>query len=200
LEQVSMTSWAQDFTRHLQDLTKAPLDLVGHSTGGLIAALMLAEAPDLFHRAVLLDPVGARGIHFDPSMHQAFAAMKASRELTAQVIGSTIHGLDSESAYFKEIVVPDAFRAVQDVGPWVLQALDSLDVRNKMSAIRSEVLVLHGELDRLLPKEDSEELAQLIPQGRFEELMGCGHCGNVEKPQLWVQKMTSFLGAHNTRV
>lgn len=193
-EQVSMQAWARDFVGFLRSLAKGPMDLVGHSTGGLIAALMMAEASDFFHRGVLLDPVGARGIRFDPSMHQAFAAMKASRELTAQVIGSTIHGLNPRSAFFEEVLVPDAFLAVQNVGAWVLQALDSLDVRGQMSKVQSEVLVLHGEFDQLLPRADSEELAKLIARARFEELEGCGHCGNVENPQLWVKKLVQFLG------
>ncbi|MEI7972752.1 MAG: alpha/beta hydrolase [Bdellovibrio sp.] len=194
LEQVSMQAWARDFMGFLRQLGKAPMDLVGHSTGGLIAALMLGEAPDFFHRGIFLDSVGAKGIRFDSSMHQVFAAMKSSRELTAQVLGSTIHDLSPASTFFEEVLVPDAFLAVQNVGPWVLQALDQLDVRDQMARIQAEVLVLHGEHDNLLPRADSEELARLIPRARFEELKGCGHCGNIENPKLWVQKLVEFLG------
>ena len=193
LQEVNMFRWAENFCSVLEQTATAPMDLVGHSTGGLVAALMLAHRPDLFHRAVLLDPVGATGVHFEESMHGAFAAMKSDRELTATVIGSTIYGNKPESLFFQNSIVPDAFHAVGSVGAWVLQALDGLDIRNQLKTVSSPVLVLHGEHDALLPVADSEALAALLPQGQFEIFAGAGHCANVELPKNLVEKMRSFL-------
>lgn len=52
----SIALMAQDVTRLLDsELIRAPVDLVGHSLGGLLACQVAAERPDLVHRLVLED-------------------------------------------------------------------------------------------------------------------------------------------------
>lgn len=191
--EVDMFTFARDYISLVRSLNKGPFHLVGHSTGGLIAALMLALEPSLFQKAVLLDPVGARGVQFQPAMIAAFEQMKSDRNLTASVIGATIRGNDPESRFFREIIVEDAFRAVQSVGHLVLKALDGLDVRKEVAKIPHPVLVLHGEYDQLLPLEHSQELAELIPLGQFQTLANCGHCANTENPEQFVKIAREFL-------
>ncbi len=192
-DEVTMKNFANDFVQMVRSMDLAPINLVGHSTGGLIAAMMLAEAPELFNKAFLLDPVGAEGVKFDSAMIQAFDAMKVDKNLTGVVIGSTILNNNPESSFFKEIIVEDAFKSVKAVGHLVLQALDGLDVRDSLKSVKNSVMVVHGDQHVLLPKEASEKLAGLFPNGRFETLPGCGHCGNVENPDLVVKKFSEFL-------
>jgi pimeloyl-ACP methyl ester carboxylesterase len=188
-----MQLFAADFISQIRALNRGPMHVVGHSTGGLIAALMLAQAPELFKKAVLLDPVGAQGITFDRSMIKAFEQMKIDRNLTGVVIGSTIHNNDSQSDFFNQVIVEDAFLAVKSVGHWVLEALDGLDVRAKLADVKHPVLVLHGEYDKLLPLADSQALAALFPNGKFAILPDQGHCANVENPEKFVDEVRRFL-------
>ena len=184
---------ANDYIQLVKGLNLAPINLVGHSTGGLIAALMMAKAPQLFKKAVLLDPVGARGVKFDDAMTGAFEAMKADKNLTATVMNSTIYQNDQESDFFKQVVVEDAFHAVKTVGAWVLKNLDGLDVRKEVSQIQNQVLVLHGEHDVLLSMKDSQELASLMTNARFETIAGQGHCTNAENPAKFAEISGNFL-------
>lgn len=192
VEEVNMWTFAKDFIGLVKDLGLSKVNLVGHSTGGLIVALMAALEPVLFDRVLLLDPVGARGVKFEDSMTAAFESMKQDKALTAAVIGSTILNNDPESAFFKEIIVEDAFKAVKNVGAWVLQALDGFDVTSDVQKVSNKTLVLHGEQDVLLPVGDSQELAKLM-NGEFRILKGCGHCGNVENPSQFVEVAHNFL-------
>ncbi len=194
-DEVTMKNFANDFVQMVRSMNLGPIDLVGHSTGGLIAAMMLAEAPELFNKAFLLDPVGAEGVKFDSAMIQAFEAMKLDKNLTSVVIGSTILNNNPDSPFFKEIIVEDAFKSVKAVGHLVLKALDGLDIRDSLKKVKTPVMVVHGEQDVLLPKEASEKLAALFTNGHFETLPGCGHCGNIEKPDLFITKMSQFLYA-----
>jgi 3-oxoadipate enol-lactonase len=195
--EINMHTFAADFCDLAEklgsDSENLPMNLVGHSTGGLIAALMLARKPQLFSAALLLDPVGARGVKFESSMDDAFVAMKTDLNLTAAVMASTIYKNDAENIWFKNKIVPDAFQAVKTVGAGVLKALNGLDVREQVKSIRHPVLVLHGEHDQLLPIADSKELAELIPNGRFEMVAGQGHCTNLENPKLMGQILQRFL-------
>ncbi|MEN0058963.1 MAG: alpha/beta hydrolase [Bdellovibrio sp.] len=193
LSEVDMHLFAEDFIAVLKKLNRGPVHVVGHSTGGLIAALMMARAPELFAKGVLLDPVGAQGVTFDRSMIAAFQQMKEDKNLTAVVIGSTIHNNNPESEFFKNVIVEDAFHAVKTVGHWVLESLDGFDCRADVAKIKSGVLVLHGEHDNLLPRAASEALAKLIPNGKFKVVEGQGHCSNVEAPEKFVNIASEFL-------
>lgn len=194
-DEVTMQNFANDFIQLIRSLKLPPINLVGHSTGGLIAAMMLTTAPELFNKAFLLDPVGAEGVKFDTAMIQAFEAMKLDKNLTAAVIGSTILNNNAESSFFKDIIVEDAFKGVKAVGHLVLKALDGLDVRESLKKVTQPVLVMFGEKDVLLSNVEAEKMSKLFRNGKFETLEGCGHCGNVENPPLFVKKFSEFLYA-----
>lgn len=191
--EVTMQNFADDFISLIRSLSIAPVNIVGHSTGGIIAAMMLASAPELFNKAYLLDPVGAEGVKFDSAMIQAFDGMKQDKDLTSMIIGSTIHNNNAASPFFKDVLVEDAFKAVKAVGHLVLKALDGLDIRESLKSVQNLVKVVHGEHDVLLSKEESEKLAKLFRNGQFETLPGCGHCANIENPKLFIQSMNQFL-------
>lgn len=194
LEDVNLLSFAKDFNA----LLKAEHfngGVVGHSTGGLIAALMLAESPELFKGGFALDPVGAKGVTFDPAMTQAFEAMKADQGLTAAVIGSTIKGLNPEDEFFKNTIVPDAYLAVKQVGDLVLRAISGLNVEAQIKSVSQPLWVTHGQEDVLLPKADSVAMAALCAQGSFFEIPGAGHCLNYENPELLAEWLDKWLKA-----
>ncbi|MFN7453568.1 MAG: alpha/beta fold hydrolase [Pseudobdellovibrionaceae bacterium] len=191
--EVSINRLAQDYLDLLTHLGLQKVNVVGHSTGGLIAAAMAAKSPTTIQKMVLLDPVGAKGVTFDPSMTEAFEQMKTNKELVGLVIGSTIHQNNPNTDFFKQVVVEDAFHAVQTVGLRILKALDGLDLTAQISGINVPCLVLHGEFDQLLPVADSQALAKLQKQGQFEVFQGMGHCGNVENPSRFVERVNQFL-------
>lgn len=168
-------------------------NLVGHSTGGILAAEILAQRPDLFNKAFLLDPVGAEGVKFDDSMIQAFEAMKVDRGMVTAVMNATIYKNDPKSDFFNQIVVEDAFRSVKSVGHWILKALDGLDLRKSVRNIQNPVMVVHGEFDNILPLEEARKLSELMPNSRFQKIADHGHCWNAENPQTFAKTLNLFL-------
>lgn len=183
---------ADDYIRKLKALDAGKVDIVAHSTGGLIALYAILKAPELFGRAVLLDPVGVKGVQFDQNALDGFTQMSQNREVCAAVMSATIHGNDPTSALFQRIV--DDTMGIANMN-WlgVPQALRDIDLTKQVEKIENKVLVLHGELDPILPIEASRDLANLLPNGEFRLLNGQGHSTNVENPELFVQIVNDFL-------
>jgi len=179
---VDMRQFAREFNEILKT-EKFYGGVVGHSTGGLIAGLMISYAPEIFKGGFALDPVGVNGVTFDESMTKAFEAMKTDKALTATVIGSTIKDVDVNHPFFTDVIVEDAYLAVQQVGDLVLRALAGFNAEAEFSKIEKPYWVVHGQEDTLLPIEDSKKMAQLTKKGHFLEVPGAGHCLNYENPK-----------------
>jgi pimeloyl-ACP methyl ester carboxylesterase len=198
-QEISVELFAKDFVELLKsfDHLKAPIQLVGHSTGGLVALLMILEEPQLFSRAVLLDPVGAKGIAFNPAfdeaMAKAFEAMKDSREVTAQVLGSTILNCDYSDDFFDWVIVEDGFRAAQKTGGWVVKSLYGVDYSEKLKGVQQPIQILHGSEDQILPMADSQALTELLPNSKFQVLESTGHCLNIENPERLAKVLREHL-------
>jgi pimeloyl-ACP methyl ester carboxylesterase len=189
---LGMDVLARDYVELLRRLRIARADVIGHSTGGLIALLAMAQAPELFRAAVLLDPVPPTGARLSPELLAAMAQMSRDRELCATIMGGAIRGNDPNSPLFRRIV-DDAFGVHPLIWQGVPRALDGIDFRTEAAGVRRPVLVLHGEHDPILPIAESEALAKILPQGRFERLAGQGHSCNVENPARFVEAVDRFL-------
>lgn len=155
--------------------------LVGHSAGGLISSLMMSLRPDLFCGAVLIDPVGPKGISFPDEILEKYFQMANDRDLAAQIIGLTIHGNDFGSQFFKDVIVEDTVRALRNVGTKTLLALRDYDSVKKIK-VDQPVLIFHGAHDWVLEEHHAKGLQGLMPNSEFVKLADHGHCLNMENP------------------
>ena len=64
-----------------------------------------------------------------------------------------------------------------------LQAVGGHDVLDRLGEIETPTLVVHGELDEMLPVANGRLIASKIPGARYEELDGIGHLFWVEEPE-----------------
>jgi 3-oxoadipate enol-lactonase len=191
-EDLNLPAMADDYNALLRHLGVTQAAVVAHSTGGLIAMYAMRRAPDLYARALLLDPVGATGVQFGPEMYDAFTAMSQDRAMCDAVMTGTISKHVDDTAFLKQIV-DDAFGVHPLIWHGVAKMLHVADFRSELPYVRQPVLVLHGENDQILKKEDSVALAKGLPNGKFLELAGRGHSTNIEDPALFVSHMRSFL-------
>lgn len=178
---------ANDHLELLDDLEKqsamsGPVTLVGHSLGGLIALQMMILQPERFSRALLLDPVGCKGVVFNDDMYEAFRQMAESYELTKTVILGTLRTQENLDDEWKKTLVDGAFKAVKGVGAAALEILKSVDLSAAAAKIQAPIHVLHGRYDVVISLQDSRDLVAILPNARLEVLEEAGHCWNVENP------------------
>ena len=78
------------------------------------------------------------------------------------------------------------------------RALETMDLRPGLAALRMPVLVIVGALDSATPPPLGRELAGLVAGARFIELAECGHCPPLEAPDRLLEIILPFLADRPT--
>ena len=192
---------ADDYIALMRSLGIERAHVVGHSTGGLIALYAMKKAPQLFDRAVLLDPVTHRGVRFPPEGIAAFAQMARDRSVCEAVLTGAVHEVDPADPLFQELV-DDAYGVAPLLWTAMPQILGEIadgkladEARKTVEQVTHPVLVLHGSVDAILPIADSVALSEILPNAEFFEIKGHGHSPNVEDPELFVRLAEEHLFA-----
>lgn len=72
-------------------------------------------------------------------------------------------------------------------------ALAQVDLEPLLAGIRNPTLVMAGALDAATPAPLARRLADGIPGARFLEIPDCGHCPQLEKPEVFVNTVDECL-------
>ena len=161
--------------RFLAAADLGPVDLVGHSLGGLVAAELAGAEPERVRRLALVAPAGipcGRGL------------LGRSMPLLGE-----LYGVRAEL----RTIVADAMRT----GPITLLHgavyVWERDVRAELESIRAPTLLVWGERDRLVPARVAEEWQAGLPRSRIVHLP-CGHVPMWEAPDELALSLLEFLG------
>jgi 3-oxoadipate enol-lactonase len=190
--ELELSVLAEDYIELLMSLGISKARVIGHSLGSLIALHALKQAPDVFDRAILLDPVSEKGVQLTPQIQAAFLEKSRNRDVLKDALSRTIHCCDRSDPFFEKIV-DQAFASHPIVWANVLKIISQLDFSAELAGIRQPTLVLHGEHDDLLPIAGAIEIAKGLPEGRFEMLEGQGHSCQIENPDRFVDIAYSYL-------
>lgn len=149
LKWISNTLAAIDYAQGLDFVTD--IWLSGHSQGGLTAALVGGMAPDLVKGLILRAPAFMilRGAREGTMLGRRFDPARIPREFPV------IKGLTLEGAY--------------------IRTAQLLRAEPAMDRFPGPVLLLHGELDDVVPPEDSREAARRYRSCRLEIIPGETH-------------------------
>lgn len=173
-----------------------PPIVLGNGYGGFVALVTAIRHPTLAARLVLADC----GAAFDEPGRQAFRNMSAAatakglaaisevamRRLFAPEFQARHPELIEQRRARFIAVHPETFHAA-------CAALASLDVREQARGVKVPVLVLVGEQDEATPPVMARELAQLLPDARFELLAGCAHVPQLQAPQQFLGVIRAFI-------
>jgi 3-oxoadipate enol-lactonase len=170
--------------------------VIANGFGGTIAAAMAIRHGDKFGRLVLSDAAAG----FPPEGRKAFEIMadKVAAEGIASV--ATI----AANRVFHKVYLdahPDAIeerrKVLLGVAPEAFIAgcrtLMQTDLVPQLSTIGNPTLVLCGELDAATPPPLCRQMAENIPDARYIELPGCGHCPPLEQPQAFIDAVADFI-------
>jgi pimeloyl-ACP methyl ester carboxylesterase len=174
--------------------------VVGSSFGSVIALAALAGAPHRFTHGVLQNGFACRPLNrFQrvlariarywpgwfadwPEIH-AFVMRRVERQTVAAVPPEVAQFFLRHGAH-----TPIAACALRSL------AIDRTDLRPLLPTIRTPVLLITGDCDRLVPRSCWDEIERLLPDAKRQEFAGCGHYPQYTHPALMASTIASFLG------
>ena len=179
----------------------APVTLIGHSMGGIVAARLAAERPELLSMVVLSSTLVGRGASADEPLASGFQAR--IRELTT--LDRKDFGLARARAMAAEQASPQTVQILADIAAEVspdgfIDACRMLNCANNEAALQKlalPVLILEAAQDRIVTREDGNRLAELIPHAERHVQPGVGHAPYLENPQHYNKAVTDFVRSNS---
>lgn len=173
-------------------LARAPrtFALVGTSYGANLALAIALAAPERVAALWLMGCDASAPAAGGPDLA---AGLEAAPDATVEFLaGIVVRPADHAArAAFKAM----ADRVGAPAGAAQARALASRDaIWSRLGALRMPALIMTGEEDPIAPPACGQQLAQALPQARFELMVQCGHLPTLEQPARAAALFRAFLG------
>lgn len=160
---------------------------VGFSMGGAIVQQMLADHPGALLGAVLMS-TGAK-LSVAPAILELIATDYDA--YLAQV--GQISASPSTDPARLEAAIADRALCQPEVALADFRACDAFDLRQRIPAIETPVLIISAAEDQLTPPAYAEWLERRLPDARRVHLDRAGHLVPVERPEPVAEALRTFL-------
>jgi len=196
------------FDRQLLDLLNTldihePVDVVGLSWGGLIAAVFTARHPERVRKLCLIDP-GPTG-PIEPSFTDRLLIAPLVGDYLMNVFGdSRLLSSQVEDFHNPEKMPPDylgRYRMQMKYKGFKRALLSTLrnvpgnipEIYKRAGEQGRPMLLIWGREDRTVPFAESEKLRELMPGIEFHAIEDAGHLPHIEQPEVVNRLLIDFL-------
>lgn len=180
------------YSRMIREMGLAPIDVIGFSAGGYIAAEMAAADPNIFSKMILVAPMGLKP---DDGEIMDFLAMTMRTHLRATVADITseefggIYGGEMTPEQFERFEEARAETARLGWEPFMFNpSLDHL-----LGAVSTPTQLIWGTSDLVVPYGCIEKYLKAVPHAELTEMAGIGHRPEIEDSEAFLNVVRSFL-------
>lgn len=189
-----------DVARQLADclasLAIDRFDVIGNGYGGFVALALAQQFGERIDRLVLLDSAA----HFPAAGKAGVRLMKENVQTggMSAVVSVALRRLFPETFIAANPGIVEGYRnSLLGFDPIAFaqtcQNLIDVDLRDGLSKIRNETLVVVGLEDAATPPPLAHELAAGIPGARLVEIPACGHAPHIQEPERILVILKEFL-------
>ena len=200
LENLSMSIFAEDVLQILDELGIEKANVLGASFGGFVAQKFALEFPGRLNKLILACTSFGGAHHVAPDLEilMAFAstdAMNTKDRIRKFMTPAFTDDFNKNHAVTvekvcrlrEESIVPEKVYTAQ------LTAATSFDFENRVNEIKNETLILTGDKDRVVPMQNSVNLAEKMPNARLEIIENGSHMFFIEKVDEFNRAVKKFL-------
>jgi pimeloyl-ACP methyl ester carboxylesterase len=186
-----LAAWVTWFARDI-DL-RTPVNVIGCSLGGWVAAEIATVAPQFFNKMVLVGAVGIKpeqGEIFDYFLESGLTGLRRA-----------FHRPEQSSAFMRywgnewtpeETDLVEQHREMTCRIAWK-PYMHSLTLRHLLPGVSTPTLLLWGGEDAITPINSGEIYQRAIPRSRLVVIENCGHMPEMEKPTEFAGLIENFL-------
>jgi pimeloyl-ACP methyl ester carboxylesterase len=200
----SIASHARVVERFMNRLGIGRAAIVGSSYGGAVASTVALDYPERVEKLVLVDAVCNDEILSHPILK--LAAIPGVGEFLAPFIIDSKRFLkrrmqNTVAPENHHLITEDRIEAVRrpqtaaDAHHSFLataRAWDACRIQEDAQFIKQPTLIVWGEKDTVIPKNNGEKLFDSILNSRLVMFKNCGHVPQEEKPELFTRVVTDF--------
>jgi pimeloyl-ACP methyl ester carboxylesterase len=187
VDSIHHARFAADIIALLDHLAIGRAHFVGHSSGGMCLLFVGSQRPDRVQSLALVAATYTFDDRAKSHMRQLMAQLPSAPERIADL--ERIHGPYRGAGYWQTLRAAFLeFTNRPDELPFSPATL---------GAIRSPVLVLHGDRDEFFPVDVPVSLYQALPHAELCILPNTAHDLPVQQPELFVHIVRDFLARHS---
>lgn len=183
------------YSQVVREMKLDPIDVIGFSAGGFIAAEMAAADPDIFSHMVLVAPMGikpAAGEIFD------FFAVTVRRHLMATVADPA--STPEYAKIYGGQMTPDRFEAFEDARSETARIgwepfMHNPSLPHLLRGARTPTLLVWGSHDKVVPRGCIDAYRDSIAGAQVAEIDGAGHRPEIESATEFDRVVRKFLAA-----
>ncbi|THH36982.1 alpha/beta hydrolase [Aliishimia ponticola] len=192
------------FAASLSCLTE-PMDVIGHSFGGVTALRLAVERPDLVRSLTMVEPVffhvgflenpSTRAGHDTPMGEVMGHCAEGRFEEAARLFNRQWSDAGPRWPQMPEQVRQAMTRAIHVVPSTVdLLCDDSANLMARLDRVAMPSLLIHGATSPELVKATNSGLARRLPNANQVEIAGAGHMAPISHPAEVVAAWSALLG------
>jgi len=181
------------YSQIIRELGAAPIDVIGFSAGGFIAAEMAAADPQIFSRMVLVAPMGIKPV--DGEILDIFA-VTVRNHLLATVADA------ANTPEFTQIygghMTPEQFEAFEDARSETARIgwepfMHNPSLPYLLRGLKIPTLLVWGTRDRIVPRACIDAYRAAIEGAQVAQVEGVGHRPEMENPAEFDRIVRKFL-------
>jgi len=181
------------YSQMVREMKLAPIDVIGFSAGGFIAAEMAAADPAIFSHMVLVAPMGikpATGEIFD------FFAVTVRRHLMATVADPA--NTPEYAKIYGGQMTPDRFEAFEDARAETARIgwepfMHNPSLPHLLRGVKTPTLLVWGTHDKVVPRGCIDGYRDAIANSQVAEIDGAGHRPEIENVAEFDRVVRKFL-------
>jgi non-heme chloroperoxidase len=190
----AVEDFAGDVVAFLDAVGIERASLVGHSAGCLVARRVAEDHPERVARLVLLGAPQSLGDNEEElELQTAVRALEdpVPAQFARELQGAAAHVTLPEA--FFEGLVAESLKLPARVWKATLDGLFAFDDKAELWRIAAPTLLIWGEWDRWLPREEEDHLGVIIPGARLVVCPATGHSPNWERPERVAADLDAFM-------